>query len=186
MSRCIISVILFMLISSSAMCQLSKWMPSAVRVGTDVGALGYMIFSDQRSYFEIEGDIDINNFFAVVDVGIDNYQISQPTYEYNNNERYMRIGLDVNFIKPNKNQNVAFFGVRYATSSFDDKLIYDTDAVIESETGWPNTTETATNTDAKGNWYELNTGLKVRVIRQLYLGFTARYKIGLSIKKIAQ
>lgn len=182
MLRYFFSLILLFIASTSIFAQWSKWLPSAVRVGTDAGALGYMFFSEQRSFFEVEGDIDFNNFFVVMDLGVDNYKINELTYNYNNNGQYLRMGLDVNLMPNNIHQHVAFFGLRYGATSFDDKLEYDTRAIIETDTGWPNTRDVTTNTNATGSWFEMNTGLKVRVFKQLYLGFTARYKFGLSVK----
>jgi hypothetical protein len=69
-----------------------------------------------------------------------------------------------------------FFGIRYARSIFSDELKYQTTAVLQSETGWPSTEEVASNTNVKANWLEMTTGLKIRIFKGLYAGFTARYK----------
>ena len=58
----------------------------------------------------------------------------------------------INFMHQDPNLNIAFFGLRYATSSFEDELNYDTHAVIQSETGWPNTRETSSNANVKASW----------------------------------
>jgi hypothetical protein len=81
------------------------------------------------------------------------------------------------------NLNIMFFGLRYARSSFNDKLQYDTHAVIQSETTWPNTRETSSNGNAKASWYEMVTGLKIRIVKQLYMGFTMRFKLLMKTKQ---
>lgn len=163
--------------SGHATAQASKWAPSAIRLGADPGTLYYMIFSEERGFFEAEADIDINQFFLVANYGISNYKLDKETFFYSNKGSYLRFGADFNFMNKDPNNNIGFFGFRYATSSFEDQLEYDTKQIIESEIGWPNTREKASNGSVKANWFELVTGMKIRVVKQLYMGFTARYKL---------
>lgn len=163
--------------------QVGRYAPSAVKLGVDPGTLGYMIFSEKRSFFEAEADIDIDRFFVVADYGISSYNLNEDTYTYENDGSYLRLGADINFMHQDPNLNIAFFGLRYATSSFTDKLDYDTKAVIQSEIGWPSTRETTSNGNAKANWYEMVAGLKIRVVKQLYMGFTARFKFLMNVKQ---
>jgi len=171
-----------MLLSSVfATAQISRYAPSAVRVGGDPGTFLYQIFSGQRSFFEVEGDMDIDKFFLVADLGYSGVTIDEPTFSYENNGTYRRFGVDINLMKDDPDQNVAFFGFRHGHANFNDKLDYDTRAVIQSDTKWPNTMETTSNDNAKANWLELNTGLRIRIVKQLYMGFTVRYKLFLKV-----
>jgi hypothetical protein len=136
-----------------------------------------MIFSEKRGFFEAEADIDINRFFLVANYGTSNYQLDKPTFSYTNDGNYLRFGADINFMHEDPHNNVAFFGLRYATASFKDQLNYTTSQIIQSETGWPNTTESIANDHVNARWIEMVTGMKIRVVKQLYLGFTVRYKI---------
>jgi len=176
------SIAILLLLVDDAPAQTSKWAPSAVRVGADPGTLYYMFFSRKRGFFELEADIDINQFFLVANYGLSDYNLDKPTFQYTNSGSYLRLGADINFMKNDPNNNVAFFGLRYATSSFEDQLDYDTQQLIESEIGWPNTRETISNSNVRANWFELVTGLKIRVIKQLYMGFTFRYKLFMDTK----
>jgi hypothetical protein len=162
--------------------QVGRYAPSAVRVGGDPGMLLYRLFSEKRSFFEAEGDIDIDRFFLVADWGLSGVTIEEPTYKYENDGTYRRFGIDINFMHDDPNLNVAFFGIRHGHSNFSDKLDYKTQAVIQSDIKWPNTTETTSNDWVRANWLELNTGLKIRVVKQLYMGFTVRYKLFLALK----
>lgn len=164
--------------------QVGRYAPSAIRLGADPGTFGYMLFSEKRGFFEAEADIDIDQFFIVANYGISSFQLDEPTYQYENTGSYLRLGADINFMHRDPNLNVAFFGLRYARSSFEDKLDYDTQAIIQSETGWPNTRETISNSNAKANWFEMVTGMKIRVVKQLYMGFTLRYKLALKLKQV--
>ena len=157
--------------------QLSQWLPSSVRVGADPGTFYYAIFSEKRDFFEFEADVDINRFFLVANYGVSSYYIDPTTYTYENQGSYMRFGADINLMHDNLHNNVAFFGLRYGLSSFKDQMDYDTQQIIQSETGWPNTRESVANDNVNARWFEMVTGLKIRVIKQLYLGFTVRYKL---------
>lgn len=155
--------------------------PSALRLGADPGTLLYMVFSEKRGFFETEADIDIHRFFLVANYGVSNYRLDQPTYQYENNGSYFRFGVDFNFMYDDPNNNIAFMGLRYATSTFNDQLDYDTEAFIEADTGWPNTVETMSNDRLHARWFEMVAGLKIRVVKQLYFGFTVRYKLYLNV-----
>jgi len=126
--------------------------------------------------------MDIDKFFLVADLGYSGLNIDDPTYRYENSGTYRRFGVDINLMKDDPDLNVAFFGFRHGHANFNDKLTYDTRAVIQSDTKWPNTTETTSNDQARANWLELNTGLRIRIVKQLYMGFTVRYKLFLSVK----
>ena len=183
MLRYIFSIGIVLLAWSNLSAQVSRYAPTAVRVGGDPGTFAYMIFSEKRGFFEIEADTDIDRFFLVANYGVSNYLLDEPTYRYENNGSYLRFGADINFMHKDPNLNLMFFGLRYATSSFNDQLDFDTDAVIQSQTGWPNTRQTISNGNAKANWYEVVAGTKIRVVKQLYLGFTLRFKVRMRTKQ---
>lgn len=176
------SIFCLLVIYSNLFAQADRYAPTAIRLGADPGTLGYMIFSKKRSFLEFEGDIDIDRYFIVANYGLSSYKLNEDTYAYENDGSYLKLGADVNFMYKDPNLNVAFFGLRYASSSFTDKLDYDTKQIIQSEIGWPSTRETISNTKAKANWFEMTSGLKIRIVKQLYMGFTFRYKFMLKIK----
>ncbi len=182
----IFNIAILILTSANIFAQASRYAPTSIKLGADPGTLGYMLFSEKRGFFEAEADVDIDRFFLVANYGISNYQLDEPTYTYENNGSYLRFGADINFMHQDPHLNIAFFGLRYATSSFEDKLNYDTHAVIQSETGWPNSRETSSNGNVKASWYEMVTGLKIRVVKQLYMGFTVRFKLMMNIKQVEE
>lgn len=182
--KCFFSILILLASYSTLLGQKGRYVPTAVKVGGDPGTFMYMLFSEKRGFIEGEADIDFDRFFIVANYGISNYKLDEPTYRYENNGSYLRIGPDINFMYKDPNLNIMFFGLRYATSTFDDKLDYDTQAIIQSQTGWPNTRETSRNDNGKANWYEMVTGLKIRVVKQLYMGFTMRFKLLMKTSQI--
>lgn len=178
----IFSLIFLLTAFSNLFAQADRYAPTAIRLGIDPGTLGYMIFSKKRSVLEFEGDVDIDRYFIVANYGLSSYTLNEDTYTYENNGSYLKLGADINFMYKDPNLNVAFFGLRYASSSFTDKLDYDTKQIIQSDIEWPSTRETISNEKAKANWFEMTSGLKIRVVKQLYMGFTFRYKLQLKTK----
>ena len=177
------SIAILLLCQAASIGQASRFVPSAIRIGADPGTLGYMIFSKKRNFLELEADMDVDRFFVVADYGASSFKLDESTYTYDNSGSYMRFGADINFMHKDPHYNVAFFGLRYGTAKFRDQLDYNTRQLIQSSTGWPDSRETASNTGAKANWFEINTGLKIRIIKQLYTGFTLRYKIFMKVHK---
>ena len=175
---------ILLLFSVNLFGQIIRYAPTAIKLGGDPGTLGYMLFSEKRTFVEAEADVDIDRFFIVANYGISSYKLDEPTYVYENNGSYLRFGADINFMNEDPNLNIMFFGLRYATATFDDRLDYDTQAVIQSQTGWPNTRESSRNDNGKANWYEMVTGLKIRVVKQLYMGFTMRFKLLMKTKLV--
>jgi hypothetical protein len=163
------------------MAQVSRYAPSALRVGADPGTFLYMLFSEKRGFFEAEADIDIDRFFLVANYGLSSFRLDESTYRYENTGSYLRFGADFNLMHDDPNNNITFIGLRYASASFSDKLDYNTQAVIQTETGWPNTVETVSNDRLRAGWLEMDAGIKIRVVKQLYLGFTVRYKLFLKV-----
>jgi hypothetical protein len=175
------NIFIFLCIAGYSMAQSSRYAPSALRVGADPGTLLYMVFSEKRGFFETEADIDIDRFFLVANYGMSSFRLDESTYQYENTGTYFRFGADMNLMYDDPNNNVTFFGMRYARAAFNDQLDYSTQAVIETNTGWPNTVETMTNDRLRAGWFEMDAGLKIRVVKQLYLGFTMRYKLMLKV-----
>jgi hypothetical protein len=163
------------------MAQVSRYAPSALRVGADPGTFLYMLFSEKRGFFEAEADIDIDRFFLVANYGLSSFRLDESTYRYENTGSYLRFGADFNLMHDDPNNNITFIGLRYSRASFSDKLDYNTQAVIQTETGWPNTVETVSNDRLRAGWLEMDAGIKIRVVKQLYLGFTVRYKLFLKV-----
>ncbi len=96
---------------------------------------------------------------------------------YSNTGYYFRVGADVNFIQNDKSGNVAFFGVRYGRSIFSEEL-----RSVVNDPVWGHAVVSDTNTDVPAGWVEMVGGIKVRIFKIIWLGYTARYKFFLGTK----
>jgi hypothetical protein len=69
-----------------------------------------------------------------------------------------------------------FLGMRYAHSSFDEDY-----SVIVDDPLWGSSNEVFTNRNVPANWFELITGMRVRIWKMIWLGYTVRYKFALKM-----
>lgn len=182
--RCTVFNILILIVVSvfsNSLYAQSKFAPTAVRVGTDVYGIGRTIFGEDRQKFELNGDLALDKYFLVLDLGIDNLQLdnrvinaesdNEQAFSYENDGYYFKLGADVNFMEDDPNNNVIFFGVRYARSFFSDKLIWQGKSNVFElppvESG---------NENVRGRWFELAAGMKVNLWKELFVGYTVKYK----------
>ena len=155
----------------------SRFMPTGVRVGLDAIAIIKSQVQDDFNGYELNADIDFYRYFLTVDVGRWERDFIGETDSYSNEGNYMRVGADINFLKKDVEKNMFFFGARYGFGKFSDRLSINLNDPI-----WGTRTETYSNDDVKAKWIELTTGLRVKMYKFFWMGYTARYKFGLSTK----
>lgn len=172
-----ISKIWLLLAPCFAMGQDVDWRPSAIRAGVDVYGLGKTAFSGGYNRQEVQGDIDFNKYFFVLDLGRESIDNSGDGYTQKASGSYFRAGVDVNLTQYSPNRDVVFFGLRYAQSSFDESLRFDYYVPY-----WGPGAVDETNNNLTARWIEAVFGMKVKVWKQLYMGYTLRAKIANSIK----
>lgn len=167
------------LLNIAVIAQEKRFVPTGIRIGTDLSLLGISAFSSNRSGYEINGDIDFDKFFLVWDIGHENRDRVTPLFNYNSEGDYFRIGLDVNLLNPHKNQNnnVMFFGVRLAKAFYDDRVTF---TIIDNNYG--EISQFRRNFGLVANWLEFTAGIKVRMWKNLYLGYTGRLKFSKDLK----
>jgi hypothetical protein len=151
-------------------------------VGTDLVAIGYTFAGRDQFRFEFNSDADVHKYFVAFDYGFANIGRSDSTFHYRNNGHYIRFGADINLLPQDEFGNVIFIGLRYGRSIFSDNLTFN--GVTNVFYGPINSTDI--NGDLRNNsvqmgWGEVVMGVKIQLVKQLYLGFTSRFKVGSSI-----
>lgn len=148
--------------------------PTGVRVGMDLISLIRTQTDENFSGYEYTADIDFYRYFLTVEYGKWEKKFSTDEDTYSNDGNYMRVGVDVNFLKKDPDKNMFFFGGRYAWGSYSE--VFSTSIV---DPVWTDQTVTYTNTDVNSRWFEITTGLRVKMFKFFWMGYTARYKFGL-------
>lgn len=156
-----------------------RFFPSAVRVGTDVIAIGTSLADKNQKKFEVSADIDLDTYFLSFDYGYSNVTRSITGALYQNKGNYFRIGIDANLLTPDEFRNVILVGLRYGHSFYSDAL----GSFVPNDPQYGPGTIPVTvpsNSALQAHWAELVFGVKVQVVKQLYLGFTGRFKVKLA------
>jgi hypothetical protein len=80
----------------------------------------------------------------------------------------------VNFLLKDPEKNMFFLGARYGHGKFSEQM-----NITFQDPVWGTSTNSYDNNNVKADWIELTTGLKVRVVKFFWMGYTARYKFAL-------
>ncbi len=156
----------------------NKFLPTGVRVGFDVINAAKSRFQDDYRGWEFAGDIDFGRYFLALEYGHSARDLSSESASYSNDGNYWRAGIDVNFLTKDPDRNVFFLGARYGHSSFSESMsVYRVDPI------WGELSDTFYHPDISASWIELTTGLKVKIWKMFWLGYTGRLKFALSTKE---
>ncbi|MEO8471522.1 MAG: DUF6048 family protein [Chryseolinea sp.] len=152
-----------------------SYKPTGVRFGSDV--ISIIRSSSDKTFdgWEFNADADFDRYYGTLDVGYWARDYVAPDGTYSNNGTYFRIGADANFLKKDPDKNMFFFGLRYGHSRFSENL-----TVIRDDADFGNVSIKLINSHIPAGWFEMTTGLKVKMWKFFWLGCTARLKFGLS------
>lgn len=151
---------------------MNKWTPTGIRVGMDIAGPIYSLLEPSVSRYEITTDIDLHKFFGVIEIGHGSYKTGIDSANYTSNGFFYRVGMDANFIAKDPNLNVFFFGLRYASSLFNENMSGNLPS-----SGWGTQTISLEQNSSRASWAEMNIGMRVRIWKSIFAGYTARLKI---------
>jgi hypothetical protein len=152
--------------------------PASIRIGTDLFGIVKSQVNSNFNAWEITADTELHRYLFVFDYGHSSEKNGDATATYSNNGNYWRVGIDANFLTRDPDKNAFFIGAHYGHASYDeDMLIIPTE---EEQSLWGADAQSYANSSMQAGWLELNTGLKVKIWKGIQLGYTARFKFGLS------
>lgn len=142
------------------------------RAGVDLGRIIRSVVDDKYSGFEIVGDYRFyKNFYIAAEVGNESLVRDEENINVEGSGSYIRVGADYNIYDNWYGmQNSIYVGLRYGFSTFDQTL---NEYTIFTNTNFfgPNIiTDSIEEKDLNASWAELVLGIKVELIRNLYLG----------------
>jgi hypothetical protein len=151
--------------------------PTGIRVGWDALSTARSFASKNFTGWEINGDVDFRNYYLAIEVGHWERQTILENGEYSNTGNYWRAGIDINTFKKDPMKNMLFLGFRLGHSDYNEQLYY-TDS-----TAFGMLSRTLVNQGMKSNWAELTTGIKIKILKNFWMGYTARMKFFASYNK---
>lgn len=155
----------------------NRYLPTGVRVGTDLIAIVKSNIQDDFIGWEINGDVDFHRYFLTTDFGRWERTYLTDSASYFNSGNYWRTGIDVNFLTKDPERNMFFIGFRYGRSSFSENL-----TINSYDPVWGHFTRSYEQDNVNARWLELTSGIRVKIWKALWLGYTARFKFGLKTK----
>lgn len=148
-----------------------SYVPTGIRIGTD-------LIQDIKGYtnatfdgWEINADIDFHRYYLAFDYGKWAQSKTIPNGRYGNDGDYFRIGVDANTLKRDPDRNMLFFGFRYARSTFSDSVSY-----LLADEVYGDRQKHLFNTNLTANWMEITSGLRVKIWKFFWMGYTIRLK----------
>ncbi|HEY3405822.1 MAG TPA: DUF6048 family protein [Ohtaekwangia sp.] len=152
-----------------------KYLPTGLRLGVDALSLARNFYDDSFTGWEVNADVDFYRYHLAVDYGYWGRDYNDNGNVYANDGTYMRVGADVNFLMKDPDRNMFFIGARYGRGVFSEDLTIETVDPI-----WGEVTSTLSNNNVTASWYELTTGIRVKMWKMIWMGYTARFKFGLN------
>lgn len=174
MSRYIFSVLLVGL-SLNILAQKNDW--HGILIGADLSRIVLPFVDSTRFGWEVSGNYEIiNDLFGSVEIGSQTTAFKLPTYTYNSNGAYTRLGVDYNFMKHVDDQSTdnLLIGIRYCFTTF----YHEANNITVVDDIWGNFQNGTINRNWLGaNWLEVTTGMRAHLFNNFYLGWSARFKI---------
>jgi hypothetical protein len=155
----------------------NKYLPTGIRGGVDLLSLAKSQFQDSFNGWEFQGDVDFNRYYLAVELGHWGKNLNSDSAVYANSGTYWRAGIDVNFLTKDADRDVFFLGIRYGRSVFTESM-----TVMRFDPIWGLLNDSFYQPNVNASWLELTTGLKVKIWKIFWLGYTGRLKFGLSTK----
>lgn len=144
--------------------------------GFDMLGPAYTVISEQRSGWELEASLDVHKYFVVFNYGAEFFDFQKDTYDYSSDGIYWRIGADINMIPRDEFGSLMYFGLRYSGSTLTEKM---TGKVFDKQ--WGTTYFTSLNGNVNARWIEIVVGMRAKIWKELFVGYTLRLKTSLRL-----
>ena len=147
-------------------------------IGIDLYNPIYSSINDDDLSYELITSLRILEDFSIAsEIGSLDRYIEDENVNFTSTGEYIKFGFDYNlFNNWIGMDNSIYLGMRFATSSFNNKI--DSYTLRNPDSYWSNNVtsdyETINHSDQNANWIELLVGIKVETIKNIYLGINLR------------
>lgn len=163
--------------------------PYGFRLGADISKPIIKAFNEDYTGFELVGDYRVRkNLYIAAELGYEEKKTEEDFTTSTANGTYVKLGVNLNLYKNWLDMNnEIYIGGRYGFSVFEQTLNeYNPNTTDYTYSGYftttniktPNTTQTALTM----HWLEFQLGTKVETFKNLFIGFSTAFKVGLSTK----
>lgn len=144
----------------------------ALIFGVDlVGPVSGFINNDKSNF---EGYISYRlnfKYYITAEAGYSGYNYSQYNYDYKNNGFFIRMGTDINLLKPRKGigDHFAGIGLKYGMSVFSQETPW-----FKYENYWGSRESSIQTKTTSGHFFQLSGGIKAEVLKNILMGWTVK------------
>jgi len=145
------------------------------RFGVDLARFIYFFTEPKIVGAEFSADFEIyKNIYPVIELGYNSTSESEELFDYTSAGNYGRAGIEYNLL-PGKDRswhNSMTLGFRYGISLF----THGSENVLIPGDYWGDYLSEPYENSLRAHWMELVAGVKVEVVRNLYMGWLLRFK----------
>ena len=147
-------------------------------IGIDLYRPIYSSINDDDLSYELITSLRIFEGFSIAsEIGSLDKYVEDENVNFTSTGDYLKFGFDYNlFNNWTGMDNSIYLGMRFATSSFNNKI--DSYTLRNTDSYWSNNVldnyETINHSNQNANWIELLVGIKVETIKNIYLGISLR------------
>ena len=147
-------------------------------IGIDLYRPIYSSINDDDLSYELITSLRIFEGFSIAsEIGSLDKYVEDENVNFTSTGDYLKFGFDYNlFNNWTGMDNSIYLGMRFATSSFNNKI--DSYTLRNPDSYWSNNVldnyETINHSNQNANWIELLVGIKVETIKNIYLGISLR------------
>ncbi|MBC8306211.1 MAG: hypothetical protein H8E55_61935 [Pelagibacterales bacterium] len=147
-------------------------------IGIDLYRPIYSSINDDDLSYELITSLRIFEGFSIAsEIGSLDKYVEDENVNFTSTGDYLKFGFDYNlFNNWTGMDNSIYLGMRFATSSFNNKI--DSYTIRNPDSYWSNNVldnyETINHSNQNANWIELLVGIKVETIKNIYLGISLR------------
>ncbi|OUL63690.1 DUF6048 family protein [Flavobacterium sp. AJR] len=157
-----------------------------VRVGVDLYKLTRSLYDSDYKGVEFVGDYRLSKkYYLAAEIGIEDKTTDDDRLNSTTNGTYIKAGFDYNLYENWLDmENIISVGLRYGFSTFSQEL--NTYKIYNSDRYWGELPPEVSGTKYSGlsaSWLEVNAGVKVKVINNIFVGFSVQLKTLVTNKK---
>ena len=147
-------------------------------IGIDLYNPIYSSINDDDLSYELITSLRILEDFSIAsEIGSLDRYIEDENINFTSTGEYIKFGFDYNLFNNWVGMdNSIYLGIRFATSSFNNKI--DSYTLRNPDSYWSNNVtgnyETINHSNQNAKWIELLVGIKVETIKNIYLGISLR------------
>lgn len=158
---------------------------NGITIQADVASVASSLFSNGETYsYEAGAQVDLRHkYYPVVELGFAGAnKTSNNDIIFKTNGLFGRVGFDINILKPKKDEkptsNLFLVGLRVGMTNFK----YNLSNVTITDDYWGGTypVDYSNLKPITKVWYEIVAGIRVQVVKNIFMGWTIRNKNMLS------